>query len=193
MKYCHLFFSNTRKYEEFIFWHDYNIWKKNLWKSRIFIIYFLKASIFRYRFLMPLTTDIIGRQIISGFSMKNGNFWGTESTFACCWSCVSTPRISIERLSPSSSAAQDAGLDALAAVISRQKMMGQEIGNELDEQNGKVDSVSAVCLNQARWITRGIGRAIVVGCSAQKWAARRNRRLAALYHTNAVLTQNHSG
>lgn len=35
------------------------------------------------------------------------------------------------------STAQDAGLDALAAVISRQKMMGQEIGNELDEQNGK--------------------------------------------------------
>ncbi|KAG8014896.1 Syntaxin-8, partial [Nibea albiflora] len=31
--------------------------------------------------------------------------------------------------------AQDAGLDALAAVISRQKIMGQEIGNELDEQN----------------------------------------------------------
>ncbi|XP_056136650.1 syntaxin-8 isoform X2 [Lampris incognitus] len=31
--------------------------------------------------------------------------------------------------------AQDAGLDALATVISRQKMMGQEIGNELDEQN----------------------------------------------------------
>lgn len=35
------------------------------------------------------------------------------------------------------SLAQDAGLDALAAVISRQKQMGQEIGNELDEQNGK--------------------------------------------------------
>lgn len=35
--------------------------------------------------------------------------------------------------------AQDAGLDALAAVISRQKMMGQEIGNELDEQNGKFE------------------------------------------------------
>ncbi|AWP05835.1 putative syntaxin-8 isoform 2 [Scophthalmus maximus] len=32
--------------------------------------------------------------------------------------------------------AQDAGLDALAAVISRQKIMGQEIGNELEEQNG---------------------------------------------------------
>ncbi|ROI15690.1 Syntaxin-8, partial [Anabarilius grahami] len=31
--------------------------------------------------------------------------------------------------------AQDAGLDALAAVISRQKQMGQDIGNELDEQN----------------------------------------------------------
>ncbi|KAI3353073.1 hypothetical protein L3Q82_019638, partial [Scortum barcoo] len=38
--------------------------------------------------------------------------------------------------------AQDAGLDALAAVISRQKVMGQEIGNELDEQNGKVLYVS---------------------------------------------------
>lgn len=34
---------------------------------------------------------------------------------------------------------QDAGLDALSAVISRQKIMGQEIGNELDEQNGKVN------------------------------------------------------
>ncbi|KAF6718006.1 Syntaxin-8 [Oryzias melastigma] len=32
--------------------------------------------------------------------------------------------------------AQDAGLDALAAVITRQKIMGQDIGNELDEQNG---------------------------------------------------------
>lgn len=41
------------------------------------------------------------------------------------------------------SAAQDAGLDALAAVISRQKIMGQEIGNELEEQNGKV----YLCLN----------------------------------------------
>lgn len=40
------------------------------------------------------------------------------------------------------SSAQDAGLDALAAVISRQKIMGQEIGNELDEQNGKCAYVS---------------------------------------------------
>ncbi|EMP23724.1 Syntaxin-8 [Chelonia mydas] len=30
---------------------------------------------------------------------------------------------------------QDAGLDALSSVLSRQKQMGQEIGNELEEQN----------------------------------------------------------
>lgn len=38
--------------------------------------------------------------------------------------------------------AQDAGLDALAAVITRQKIMGQEIGNELDEQNEIIDDLS---------------------------------------------------
>ncbi|XP_044045736.1 syntaxin-8 isoform X2 [Siniperca chuatsi] len=38
--------------------------------------------------------------------------------------------------------AQDSGLDALAAVISRQKIMGQEIGNELDEQNEIIDDLS---------------------------------------------------
>ncbi|XP_029358594.1 syntaxin-8 isoform X2 [Echeneis naucrates] len=38
--------------------------------------------------------------------------------------------------------AQDAGLDALAAVISRQKIMGQEIGNELDEQNEIIDDLA---------------------------------------------------
>lgn len=37
---------------------------------------------------------------------------------------------------------QDAGLDALAAVISRQKQMGQEIGNELDEQNEIIDDIT---------------------------------------------------
>ncbi|KAI1896794.1 hypothetical protein AGOR_G00098480 [Albula goreensis] len=37
---------------------------------------------------------------------------------------------------------QDAGLDALAAVISRQKQMGQEIGNELDEQNEIIDDLA---------------------------------------------------
>ncbi|CAL1601639.1 unnamed protein product [Knipowitschia caucasica] len=38
--------------------------------------------------------------------------------------------------------AQDAGLEALAAVISRQKIMGQEIGNELDEQNEIIDDLA---------------------------------------------------
>ncbi|XP_048055518.1 syntaxin-8 isoform X1 [Megalobrama amblycephala] len=38
--------------------------------------------------------------------------------------------------------AQDAGLDALAAVISRQKQMGQDIGNELDEQNEIIDDIT---------------------------------------------------
>lgn len=38
---------------------------------------------------------------------------------------------------------QDAGLDALSSIISRQKQMGQEIGNELDEQNGKNESEAA--------------------------------------------------
>nr|XP_020466633.1 syntaxin-8 isoform X2 [Monopterus albus]XP_020466634.1 syntaxin-8 isoform X2 [Monopterus albus] len=38
--------------------------------------------------------------------------------------------------------AQDAGLDALAAVISRQKTMGQEIGNELDEHNEIIDDLA---------------------------------------------------
>ncbi|KAM4604477.1 syntaxin-8 [Polymixia lowei] len=37
---------------------------------------------------------------------------------------------------------QDAGLDALSAVISRQKMMGQEIGNELDEHNEIIDDLA---------------------------------------------------
>ncbi|XP_077055078.1 syntaxin-8 [Siphateles boraxobius] len=38
--------------------------------------------------------------------------------------------------------AQDAGLDALAAVISRQKLMGQDIGNELEEQNEIIDDLT---------------------------------------------------
>ncbi|XP_056607545.1 syntaxin-8 [Triplophysa dalaica] len=38
--------------------------------------------------------------------------------------------------------AQDAGLDALAAVISRQKQMGREIGNELDEHNEIIDDIT---------------------------------------------------
>ncbi|XP_051997635.1 syntaxin-8-like [Xyrauchen texanus] len=38
--------------------------------------------------------------------------------------------------------AQDAGLDTLAAVISRQKQMGQDIGNELDEHNEIIDDLT---------------------------------------------------
>ncbi|XP_028674470.1 syntaxin-8 [Erpetoichthys calabaricus] len=37
---------------------------------------------------------------------------------------------------------QDAGLDALASVISRQKQMGQDIGNELDEHNEIIDDLA---------------------------------------------------
>lgn len=57
--------------------------------------------------------------------------------------------------------AQDAGLDALAAVISRQKIMGQEIGNELDEQNGKVLCV-CVCTysSNSRHITQHSVKAV---------------------------------
>ncbi|XP_053816485.1 syntaxin-8 isoform X2 [Vidua chalybeata] len=42
---------------------------------------------------------------------------------------------------------QDAGLDALSSIISRQKQMGQEIGNELDEQNGLHLSILTLCLS----------------------------------------------
>ncbi|KAJ3614520.1 hypothetical protein NHX12_018092 [Muraenolepis orangiensis] len=46
--------------------------------------------------------------------------------------------------------AQDAGLDALAAVISRQKMMGREIGNELEEQNGAGSHVTPAAFRAVR-------------------------------------------
>uniref|UniRef100_F7CBR6 Syntaxin-8 n=1 Tax=Xenopus tropicalis TaxID=8364 RepID=F7CBR6_XENTR len=39
---------------------------------------------------------------------------------------------------------QDAGLDALSSILARQKQMGQDIGNELDEQNEIIDDVSAL-------------------------------------------------
>ncbi|XP_041261140.1 syntaxin-8 isoform X2 [Onychostruthus taczanowskii] len=39
---------------------------------------------------------------------------------------------------------QDAGLDALSSIISRQKQMGQEIGNELDEQNEIIDDLTSL-------------------------------------------------
>ncbi|XP_048411571.1 syntaxin-8 [Stegostoma tigrinum] len=37
---------------------------------------------------------------------------------------------------------QDAGLEALVTVIARQKQMGQDIGNELDEQNEIIDDLT---------------------------------------------------
>uniref|UniRef100_A0A4W3JMK9 Syntaxin-8 n=1 Tax=Callorhinchus milii TaxID=7868 RepID=A0A4W3JMK9_CALMI len=37
---------------------------------------------------------------------------------------------------------QDVGLDALATVIARQKQMGQDIGNELDEHNEIIDDLT---------------------------------------------------
>ncbi|XP_075759600.1 syntaxin-8 isoform X2 [Pelodiscus sinensis] len=42
---------------------------------------------------------------------------------------------------------QDAGLDALASVLSRQKQMGQEIGNELEEQNEIIDDLTNLVAN----------------------------------------------
>ncbi|NXS58918.1 STX8 protein, partial [Brachypteracias leptosomus] len=42
---------------------------------------------------------------------------------------------------------QDAGLDALSSIISRQKQMGQEIGNELDEQNEIIDDLTSLVEN----------------------------------------------
>ncbi|XP_074870662.1 syntaxin-8 isoform X2 [Carettochelys insculpta] len=42
---------------------------------------------------------------------------------------------------------QDAGLDALATVLVRQKQMGQEIGNELEEQNEIIDDLTNLVAN----------------------------------------------
>nr|XP_020760204.1 syntaxin-8 isoform X4 [Odocoileus virginianus texanus] len=42
---------------------------------------------------------------------------------------------------------QDAGLDALSSIISRHKQMGQEIGNELDEQNEIIDDLANLVEN----------------------------------------------
>uniref|UniRef100_A0A8C3SHT9 Syntaxin-8 n=1 Tax=Chelydra serpentina TaxID=8475 RepID=A0A8C3SHT9_CHESE len=42
---------------------------------------------------------------------------------------------------------QDAGLDALSSVLSRQKQMGQEIGNELEEQNEIIDDLTNLVAN----------------------------------------------
>ncbi|KAF7249173.1 Syntaxin-8, partial [Varanus komodoensis] len=47
---------------------------------------------------------------------------------------------------------QDAGLDALSSILARQKQMGQEIGNELEEQNGKHSSCTR---NGSTWPSFG--------------------------------------
>ncbi|KAG9468503.1 hypothetical protein GDO78_022595, partial [Eleutherodactylus coqui] len=44
-------------------------------------------------------------------------------------------------------AEQDAGLDALSSIISRQKQMGYDIGNELDEQNEIIDDLTNLVEN----------------------------------------------
>ncbi|KAM8949037.1 LOW QUALITY PROTEIN: syntaxin-8-like [Lycaon pictus] len=45
---------------------------------------------------------------------------------------------------------RDAGLDALSSIISRQKQMGKEIGNELDEQNKIIDDFANLVENTER-------------------------------------------
>ncbi|KAM4030322.1 syntaxin-8 isoform 2-T2 [Anomaloglossus baeobatrachus] len=42
---------------------------------------------------------------------------------------------------------QDAGLDALSSIIARQKQMGYDIGNELDEQNDIIDDLTNLVEN----------------------------------------------
>ncbi|XP_068119897.1 syntaxin-8 isoform X2 [Hyperolius riggenbachi] len=44
-------------------------------------------------------------------------------------------------------AEQDAGLDALSNIIGRQKQMGYDIGNELDEQNEIIDDLANLVEN----------------------------------------------
>ncbi|XP_071969827.1 syntaxin-8 isoform X1 [Engystomops pustulosus] len=44
-------------------------------------------------------------------------------------------------------AEQDAGLDALSSIIARQKQMGYDIGNELDEQNEIIDDLTNLVEN----------------------------------------------
>ncbi|XP_075073056.1 syntaxin-8 isoform X1 [Mixophyes fleayi] len=44
-------------------------------------------------------------------------------------------------------AEQDAGLDALSSILARQKQMGYDIGNELDEQNEIIDDLTNLVEN----------------------------------------------
>ncbi|XP_053310129.1 syntaxin-8 [Spea bombifrons] len=44
-------------------------------------------------------------------------------------------------------AEQDAGLEALSSILTRQKLMGQDIGNELEEQNEIIDDLANLVEN----------------------------------------------
>ncbi|KAM4691319.1 syntaxin-8 [Rhinophrynus dorsalis] len=44
-------------------------------------------------------------------------------------------------------AEQDAGLEALSSILARQKQMGQDIGNELEEQNEIIDDITQLVDN----------------------------------------------
>ncbi|KAM4662836.1 syntaxin-8 [Discoglossus pictus] len=44
-------------------------------------------------------------------------------------------------------AEQDAGLDSLSSILARQKQMGHDIGNELDEQNEIIDDLANLVEN----------------------------------------------
>ncbi|XP_063312111.1 syntaxin-8 [Pelobates fuscus] len=51
-------------------------------------------------------------------------------------------------------AEQDAGLEALSSIIARQKQMGHDIGNELDEQNEIIDDLTNLVENTDGKINR---------------------------------------
>ncbi|XP_036250620.1 syntaxin-8 isoform X1 [Molothrus ater] len=72
---------------------------------------------------------------------------------------------------------QDAGLDALSSIISRQKQMGQEIGNELDEQNEIIDDLTSLVES-----TDGRLRSQTRDAGGDRAAAHRHRCGRALAH-----------
>ncbi|KAI1232264.1 hypothetical protein IHE44_0006707, partial [Lamprotornis superbus] len=81
---------------------------------------------------------------------------------------------------------QDAGLDALSSIISRQKQMGQEIGNELDEQNEIIDDLTNLVEStddRLRSQTRHVKMVDKKSTSCgRKWLQHKS------FHTRAVLS-----
>ncbi|XP_037769299.1 syntaxin-8 isoform X5 [Chelonia mydas] len=59
---------------------------------------------------------------------------------------------------------QDAGLDALSSVLSRQKQMGQEIGNELEEQNESLQESQSLGGYNIEEETHTPGHSIIMRC-----------------------------